>query len=873
MQSIYVEKTSSYDSANTDGATGPTIPLDHISLSDIQHQEESLIISLDKNVVSHVAIVTVQNTGLKKSLSILSNEEDRTNMATGIINHTSTLNTQALEVKPSEVTIDVEEHLEPCSDGLGSPVFHTLTVSEGAFLPNTINDDASKQLRETIADGATNHHPDRGEVSSIAKPSSVQQQQQVSSVPKAATKDYELQKFGLSVQDKVLESFSCALYPKKGLLSHGRMFITQHFVAFSSWKDMRVLLPMRKVCKVEKTNTLLYIPNALCLLMEDKAEYFFGSFIDRDACVHLLLNLVEIERRIIEIHGIDTSLRARDRELEFGYQTRQPSRVLLSGNVTGSLQSFLMGGAQHDPAAPLVAGARWASATSTGPAAAAAASLVRPDDSAPLPHDLETAAPAAAASGVALESPPGSPCAQATQCVPVSGGLPAATSAEVADADAASQPSAGASISPAPSIDTAAGVAATGPAVAWSSCIPSKPSPSSAPPFLERTLPSPGSGSSSSSAGGRADALLSALSNNTSIQWLLKQRLACSMQHFWKSCWLYSCGYGDFLRDEGALELKYSEWSRIASSGAASSDSALPRVVEEDSHSKLPFAFSRDFTYAFPRTTMLMFGPKFAPIKQTQYLFLPQQEQTEEQQAALNSLEALEALQPQQLAVLFVTKFEGIPMADVFKVLQYWVFSSDASSGELSVQVGVAIHYVKSSLFKSQILSGTKDELGAQVGKYVQYAQARGAEFKRTLEQQEEEQALRAEAARRRPGSLRRMSGRLAEPEDALLASMARLDSKLSSALAKSSAASSLAAAPGELALFGGGVSALLQAWPCLVVAGLLLGLLLSQWYAIGAMQSRLEALERAWMDNRALLRDALQALGKQAAHRHLHPA
>lgn len=32
----------------------------------------------------------------------------------------------------------------------------------------------------------------------------------------------ELSKFGLSHQDKILESYSCALYPKKGMLTHGR---------------------------------------------------------------------------------------------------------------------------------------------------------------------------------------------------------------------------------------------------------------------------------------------------------------------------------------------------------------------------------------------------------------------------------------------------------------------------------------------------------------------------------------------------------------------------------------------------------------------------------------------------------------------------
>lgn len=51
----------------------------------------------------------------------------------------------------------------------------------------------------------------------------------VSSIPGGNTQannksDFEtvVKKFGLSSQDKVLESFSCALYPKKGLLTHGR---------------------------------------------------------------------------------------------------------------------------------------------------------------------------------------------------------------------------------------------------------------------------------------------------------------------------------------------------------------------------------------------------------------------------------------------------------------------------------------------------------------------------------------------------------------------------------------------------------------------------------------------------------------------------
>jgi len=107
------------------------------------------------------------------------------------------------------------------------------------------------------------------------------------------------------------------------------MFITQHYVAFSSWGDLRVLLSLRKMDKVQKTNTMIYIPNAISIIMEDKEEYFFGSFIDRELCHTLLTNLMQIEKRIMELHRDDTDGDEDDfmddGHLEFGYQTRTTS--------------------------------------------------------------------------------------------------------------------------------------------------------------------------------------------------------------------------------------------------------------------------------------------------------------------------------------------------------------------------------------------------------------------------------------------------------------------------------------------------------------------------------------------------------------------
>jgi len=109
-----------------------------------------------------------------------------------------------------------------------------------------------------------------------------------------------------------------------------------------------------------------------------------------------------------------------------------------------------------------------------------------------------------------------------------------------------------------------------------------------------------------------------------------------------------------------------------------------------------------------------MFGPKNAPATQVQYLYLPCKSNIP---GGVKSVEELKAFNPSRGLVLTITQFDGIPMADVFKVMQYWTFESGAnlSNRTCSVKVGVAIHYVKSSMFKSQIFNGTKEELGDQV--------------------------------------------------------------------------------------------------------------------------------------------------------------
>jgi hypothetical protein len=116
----------------------------------------------------------------------------------------------------------------------------------------------------------------------------------------------ELVKFGIA-GEKIIEHFSCALIPKRGLLTHGRMFITQHHIAFSGWPELRVLIPLEKVERLKKTNTVYIIPNAITVHTVSGDNYFFGSFIDRDACFELLSSMVNIAKSLVQVMGSDAS--------------------------------------------------------------------------------------------------------------------------------------------------------------------------------------------------------------------------------------------------------------------------------------------------------------------------------------------------------------------------------------------------------------------------------------------------------------------------------------------------------------------------------------------------------------------------------------
>jgi hypothetical protein len=117
--------------------------------------------------------------------------------------------------------------------------------------------------------------------------------------------------------------------------------------------------------------------------------------------------------------------------------------------------------------------------------------------------------------------------------------------------------------------------------------------------------------------------------------------------------------------------------------------------------------------YLHPRTSMLMFGPKNATAKQIQYLYLPEHK---------SGGDALGIKKVHSGAILTATQFEGIPMADVFEVLQYWTFHSVQNKRRTVIRVGVGLNILKTTLLKGQILTGVKEELAVLAKQWCDFS-------------------------------------------------------------------------------------------------------------------------------------------------------
>ena len=170
----------------------------------------------------------------------------------------------------------------------------------------------------------------------------------------------------------------------------------------------------------------------------------------------------------------------------------------------------------------------------------------------------------------------------------------------------------------------------------------------------------------------------------------------------------------DYLAEEGEFDLKTSEWSDFPPSN--------PRGVVEEDLCKLGYQRSRHFHFLHPRTTMLFVGPKNVPSNQVHYLY------TDLVADGLPGAAGGDHENSYVMALL-ITQIEGVPMSDCFKVMHYFAFAAttDPVSGRAVTQYTAAynIHFIKSTMFKSNIVSGVKDELVITTKHYMAFARRR----------------------------------------------------------------------------------------------------------------------------------------------------
>jgi len=170
----------------------------------------------------------------------------------------------------------------------------------------------------------------------------------------------------------------------------------------------------------------------------------------------------------------------------------------------------------------------------------------------------------------------------------------------------------------------------------------------------------------------------------------------------------------EYLVLEGDIDIQATEWTVLP-----------PNTILPEDSSKLNFQYSRQFNYSHKRTSMLMFGPPMALTKQTQYLYIPNHTPDTTDPHTVSSLLS-NSVHPSKCVVMFITQFEGIPFADTFKVVQYFTIETKSSSNAMKkkqalIRVGVNIFFVKSTMFKGNIISGTKDEMTPGVKSYFKY--------------------------------------------------------------------------------------------------------------------------------------------------------
>lgn len=173
---------------------------------------------------------------------------------------------------------------------------------------------------------------------------------------------------------------------------------------------------------------------------------------------------------------------------------------------------------------------------------------------------------------------------------------------------------------------------------------------------------------------------LAALFKAHEVTVLLDEEVDLDLDHL-SAYWREGRTHKRFLLAEGDLDLEHGEWTSLGAAYSASEDFL-----------NLTFSGCRNFSYAHPRNSMLMLGPKNTLAQQTQFL------------------SELADPSARTIIVMTVTKLSGFPLSDKFKVVQYWTASTVMDSQRTRLTVGVKLFFMSETIFRRQIVGGTEAE-------------------------------------------------------------------------------------------------------------------------------------------------------------------
>jgi ankyrin repeat protein len=140
--------------------------------------------------------------------------------------------------------------------------------------------------------------------------------------------------FNLAPGELLIDTFNCALNKNKILLLQGKLYLSSHFICFYSnilGSETNIIIPANKIKDIQLAKLALVIPNSIKIILLDRTEYFFTSFINRQSAYESLLAIKNNKYTKIIIANKDSSLSA-----AAGDEVSNPAEAILETNLAAN---------------------------------------------------------------------------------------------------------------------------------------------------------------------------------------------------------------------------------------------------------------------------------------------------------------------------------------------------------------------------------------------------------------------------------------------------------------------------------------------------------------------------------------------------------